>query len=217
MRLVQLPERLLLQTMVDEIGRYEHASVAVLERALGSMVMGIARHHARMADQSPAELYQVAWLAIVRARPTYKGEGPIAHWVCAVARRACLNEVRAARRRRQAVEYLRHELADCLIEPDDSVDPTEVWLNEMPGINMDAVYNAIVALPRRQRTLFLMRIYCGLSVADLAKRFGIAIGTVKATLAAARRGIRRRLEVQRLSMAAHEKTATALESETKPF
>jgi hypothetical protein len=58
---------------------------------------------------------------------------------------------------------------------------------------VERIRDALDALPERQRAMFLMRFDFGLSIRTLADQFQVAPGTVKATLSAARRGLRARL------------------------
>jgi DNA-directed RNA polymerase specialized sigma24 family protein len=70
----------------------------------------------------------------------------------------------------------------------DSAGET-VWAD----LDSDAVYDSVVALPPRQRTIFLFRVYVGLTFRQLGERFGLTEGGAKATFAKARASVRRRL------------------------
>jgi RNA polymerase sigma factor (sigma-70 family) len=54
----------------------------------------------------------------------------------------------------------------------------------------NAVLTALATLPRRERQVVVLRFYCDLSEAAIAAEAGIAVGTVKSTLARAMKRLR---------------------------
>ena len=161
-----------------------------IERSVRSAVQRVIRKYANDAEEL-TDLYQQVWLEIARNQSSYEGTAPIECWITAIARRVGSKYRRDANRRLRRHSRLLQAFPElgAPVPPSDC-DPSVLGFD----VNMDEVYDAVVSLPQRQRTVFLMRAYACLSIRDLSTRFGIAEGTVKATLAAARATIRERLQ-----------------------
>jgi RNA polymerase sigma-70 factor (ECF subfamily) len=90
-------------------------------------------------------------------------------WACTVA----LNHLRRRARRRQLEERLLRRL----VAPDD-----------VPAAAIEA-WDAVRALPSRQRQALVLRYVADLPEADVARAMGVRRGTASATLSAARRAL----------------------------
>jgi RNA polymerase sigma-70 factor (sigma-E family) len=114
--------------------------------------------------------------------------------VDAYVRRVLVNTQRSAWRRRRVSEVL----TDRIPEPREQASTDgRVELH-------DALWAALARLPRRQRTVLVLRYYEDLSEAETAQALGVSVGTVKST---ASRALRRLREASAADLAAR-RTAT---------
>jgi RNA polymerase sigma-70 factor (ECF subfamily) len=119
---------------------------------------------------------QEAFATAVRKRRSFRGEGPLEAWVW----RIVLNAARSdARRSVPAVAY--DEPASTNGRPEEDAE----------------LRAALARLPERQRTAVFLRYYADLEYAAIGEALGITSGTVAATLNAAHRTLRSRLEEAR--------------------
>jgi len=136
-------------------------------------------HLRRHADTSTdaQDMLQDVWLHAYAKRRSFSGRGSLYGWLLAICRTTGLNAVRK-RGRRPVTEEL-HDIA-----ADGGSD----------GGLRDALIDAVMALPERQRDVVLLRLVEGMSTADTARILRCAEGTVKATLHQANRKLREQLE-----------------------
>jgi RNA polymerase sigma-70 factor (ECF subfamily) len=114
---------------------------------------------------------QEAFASAVRARASFRGEGPLDAWLWRAVVNAAHNQRRAAPRAAAAVENGNgHAAGDAELRV------------------------AIALLPERQRTALFLRYFADLDYASIASVLGISEGTVGATLHAAHRALRSRYE-----------------------
>jgi DNA-directed RNA polymerase specialized sigma24 family protein len=114
---------------------------------------------------------QAAFAIAVRRRSTYRGGGSVEAWVW----RIVVNEAKRLRRRAEPLLPLEPTSAN-----GDGPDPdVRAW---------------VAALPERQRTAVFLRYYADLEYREIAELLGIEVGTVSATLNAARAALRRTIE-----------------------
>lgn len=99
----------------------------------------------------------------------------------AYVRRVMLNSYLSSWRRRRRLEEV----------------PTEVLPERSSGRDAgadlavrDVLWTAVVALPRRQRAMVVLRYYEGLSEAETAQALGVCAGTVKSSTSRALRSLR---------------------------
>lgn len=116
---------------------------------------------------------QEAFATAVRKRGSFRGEGPLEAWVW----RIVLNTARTdLRRTTAALEYDARVASNG--RPDDACE----------------LRVALALLPERQRIAVFLRYYADLDHAAIAVALGIRTGTVAATLNAAHKALRTRLE-----------------------
>jgi RNA polymerase sigma-70 factor, ECF subfamily len=121
-------------------------------------------------EESAVDVVQEAFATAVRRRRRFRGDGPLEAWVW----RIVIN-----RARRTAAPSPQAVFADERIEaPDDLSD----------------VRAAVAHLPEQQRLALFLRYYADLDYSAIAATLGISVGTVGATLNAARANLRGRLE-----------------------
>jgi RNA polymerase sigma factor (sigma-70 family) len=65
---------------------------------------------------------------------------------------------------------------------------------ERPGVESDALWNAIARLPLRQRTVIYLRYYRGLSESETAEALEVSTGAVKGLALRAKKALRGQLE-----------------------
>ena len=108
----------------------------------------------------------------------YRGDGPLEAWLWRAVTNAARNQRRAGS---SAVTVWTLE--------DDSGEELAA-----EGAEEAAVRRHVAALPERQRLVLFLRYYADLSYAEIGEALGLRTGTVSATLAAAHRTLRARLQ-----------------------
>jgi RNA polymerase sigma-70 factor, ECF subfamily len=126
--------------------------------------------------ESALEAVQQAFADLIRARRSFRGDGPMDAWVWRAV-------VRSARRR--------------AAEPKHAV----LAIDEGAASNGDGgeeavLRQAVVLLPERQRLAVFLRYFADLEYAQIAEVLGVTVGTVSASLHAAHRSLRRVLETK---------------------
>ena len=129
---------------------------------------------ARTSDPELArDAVQEGFARAIRARASFRGSGSLEAWIC----RCVLNAARDAR-----PLDTEHEVQEA-----DGV----VWKSE----TLDAEVRAAVRrLPARQRDVLFLRFYLDFDYLTIAETLGIEVGTVSATLHAARENLTQALE-----------------------
>lgn len=125
-------------------------------------------------DQDEAhDLVQDTWLRAYQKRDTFTGAGTVLGWLYAVSRNVCLG----ARRRAEA-----RPVTERSREPDMAASsPDDLAMLER-GELRQAVHEAIMRLPERERDVVILRLLEGWSTKEAAQHLGCAEGTVKASL-----------------------------------
>lgn len=119
--------------------------------------------------ESARDAVQQAFAQAISERRTFRGEGSLAAWVWKIALRQAL--------------ALRGDFADANLN--GALDPKLVEPEQEP-----ALADALRALPPRRRLIVFLRYFADLSYAEIADVVGVSEGTVAATLAQARAGLR---------------------------
>ncbi|MDA0564683.1 SigE family RNA polymerase sigma factor [Streptomonospora sp. S1-112] len=147
--------------------RYDEFSAYVSNRgpALLRMARSLANNTSDAEDLLQAALIKTffAWdrIASPSARDGY-------------VRRAMVNTQISEWRRQRLAVYPTDQIPDQRID-----DPS--WKTDLA----DTVHRAIVRLPERQRTVVVLRYYEDLTEAQIARRLGVTVGTVKSTISRA--------------------------------
>jgi RNA polymerase sigma-70 factor, ECF subfamily len=129
---------------------------------------------ARTGDVEAArEAVQEGFAKAIRARQTYRGDGSVEAWIA----RCVINAAQdVAGRTRDAADAGDHT----------AVDGYDGGIDSPGGVEVEIVRAAIRELPQRQRDTLYLRFYLGFDYAAIAETLGIEVGTVSATLHAAR-------------------------------
>ena len=149
------------------------AHVEQIEAVYRSRVAEFCRVAAAIVGDrdAAADVVQDAFASAVRARARFRGDGPLEAWLW----RLVVNEARDVARAARRGEVI--EFAPPAARPEH-----------------DRVGAAVAALPERQRLTLFLRYDADLEYAEIADGLGISVGTVGATLTAARDAVRRALE-----------------------
>ena len=144
------------------------ASIAELERVYRADFLRFVRVATAISgdDESGADAVHDAFVQAVRARRSYRGEGPLEGWVWRMV-------VNAAKKR---------------AEPPKDLGPEQHVVREN-GFG-DPVRSLIAALPERQRLTLFLRYYADLDYDSIGEVLGVTSGTVGATLNAAHSALR---------------------------
>jgi RNA polymerase sigma-70 factor (ECF subfamily) len=113
------------------------------------------------------EAVQDAFVNAVRARGSFRGDGPLEAWLW----RAVVNAARQAVRRSPPEA----------LDPGGAADPPQLVVELAP---------LIAQLPERQRLVVFLRYYADLDYRTIALALGIEVGTVSSSLSAAHAAIR---------------------------
>lgn len=123
------------------------------------------------AAESARDAVQEGFADAVRGRASFRREGPLDAWVA----RCVINAARDASRGFRDEETILHE---------------ELGGGSPADEDLPALRAAIRRLPPRQRDVLFLRHYLDFDYAAIASALGIEVGTVSATLHAARASLR---------------------------
>jgi RNA polymerase sigma factor (sigma-70 family) len=121
---------------------------------------------------------QEAFARAIAGCLAYRGDGPLEAWLWRAVTNAARNQCRA--------DGCGVTIASLEDEPGD--EPAA------PSDEEAAVRRHLAALPERQRLVLFLRYYADLSYCEIGEALGLRTGTVSATLAAAHRTLRGRLQ-----------------------
>src|SRR5437870_3361980 len=157
------------------------------------------------------DLTQEVFARALGALPRFNGEYQFGAWLLQIARNVCIDEARRQVRRPQPTDPV--DLVE--LETSDSL-PDHVWESVSSEIAVATVHRALAKLPKRQRTVLVLRELEGMSYADIAVALRISTRAVEISLSRARK--RMRLELKHLDLAEGERascrrTATLLASD----
>jgi RNA polymerase sigma factor (sigma-70 family) len=137
---------------------------------------------AKTSDPEAArDAVQDGFARAIRGRRSFRGSGSLEAWVA----RCVINAAHEVRRARQID-----------VEPDDFATTGGGSGVESAALHADAaiVREAVRQLPPRQRDALYLRFYLGFEYAAIAETLGIEVGTVSATLHAARGSLAQTLQ-----------------------
>jgi RNA polymerase sigma factor (sigma-70 family) len=135
-----------------------------------------------VANREQAE--EVTQQALIRTWQTlgsYRGESPLSAWIHRIAANAALDYLRARNRLTKRVEFT------------DNLEVFEKPDLSSPRENQMDMEQAIAALPPQARTVVVLHDIEGYSHSEISGMLGIAVGTSKAHLHAARRLLKEEL------------------------
>ena len=127
--------------------------------------------------EAAREAVQDAFAGVVRSRRDFRGDAPLEAWVW----RAVVNAARKKLRK-----YVRESQVRPAAVASNGSGPEREAASELAML--------VAALPERQRLVLFLRYYADLDYRRIAQILGVEIGTVSASLHAARANLRRALE-----------------------
>jgi RNA polymerase sigma factor (sigma-70 family) len=153
-------------------GKRDHLE-ALVRRYANPLLTFIRR---MVGDQHRSEeLFQEIFLAVWVKRRQYQFPRPFKAWLYAIA----VNKCRASFRGRDLPNFFANERE--LRDPPATADPSPV--EKMVAIETAAlVASAVELLPPQQRTVVVLRVWDGLSYAEIAEIVGRSEGTVRSNM-----------------------------------
>ena len=156
----------------------------------------LVEQHARVAGtiilrtlgrEAPVEdLVQETFLRVFRALPEFEGRAKLSTWICTIARRVALDELRRQRRSPRQVEVEEEDMPELAAE-----DDTEAQLQQEESDSV--VRRELLALPERFREPLMYAAIEGLDYATIGAMLGMPVGTVKTQVFRAKQMLRERL------------------------
>jgi len=169
--------------LVEAFRRGEESAFAALVIKYREAVYRTARRLVGSHEDS-ADITQEVFIRAYRALPRFDGRAHLRTWLYRITVNLCLDLHQ--QRRRQSWVDLDEVTAEA--PPEDAPEARA----EARTLRQ-AVRAAVAALPPRQRAMVVLRVYQDLPYAEIARIMGCAEGTVKATMFAALRKLRRQL------------------------
>jgi RNA polymerase sigma-70 factor (ECF subfamily) len=141
----------------------------------------VARLVTAVAGRDLAEdATQDAYLRAIKALPSYRGEASGRTWLLSIARRAAIDAVRGAARRRRLADRL---MARTEVRATVDIAVEDLTLTEQ----------LLAGLDQDRRTAFALTQLLGLSYAEAADVCGCPVGTIRSRVARARDDLIRHL------------------------
>lgn len=131
------------------------------------------------------ELAQDTWIAVWRARASYRGEGGFIPWLITIARNRCRNELR---RRKLSSDQKRETV---LLAPDSSPEQLDSVLSEERRRRVRA---ALAGLSEPHRDAVLLRYAEGLRYDEMTTMLGVGEGTLRSRVHYGLRALKQKLE-----------------------
>jgi len=143
--------------------------------AVFRICLGFSRNASDAEDLSQ-DVYLKAYRSLGRVRHPYLAK----EWLFRIARNHCLDQMK---RRRLAREL------ENAAGPANAVDPRTPELASVRAERLRSLKIAVARLPRKQREVFVLREYGGLSYEELGRVVGAKAGTVMSRLNRARTAV----------------------------
>lgn len=144
------------------------------------------------ADADVEDVVQETLLAAFRGRASFKGDASPFTWCYTILTRvASRANRRHARGRSMASTHVDDDGADLAESLDAPLPPVDSRL--LDDETSRAVVDAVRRLPQRQREVITLHFLQDCSYAEIAAALGISVGTVKATVFAAKQSLREKL------------------------
>ena len=135
------------------------------QRAVYRLCYRFAGNHEDAADLAQ-DVFVRAW----RALPRFKGDAALGTWLYRIGVNVSLNQAGARKPPAEPIDPRRHR-------DDGTADPADAALRAERNRHVRA---AIARLPRRQRSVLILRVYRDLPHREIARILGSSSGAVKA-------------------------------------
>lgn len=157
----------------DEAKLFE--DMMTCHEAVFRICLGFSRNASDAEDLS-----QDVYLKAYRGLRKVRHPELVKEWLFRIARTTCLDHAKK-RRRDRALETA--------VRPGDAVEPKTPETSSITGERLRALKDAVAGLPRKQREVFVLREYGGLSYEELGRVVGAKAGTVMSRLNRARTAV----------------------------
>ena len=175
----QKDETLVMLTLAGDQSAYE-TLVFKYQSAVISAAASVT-HSRFMAEDAAQDAFVTAWMKL----NTLQEPSKFGAWVCRIAKNCALNTVTRMR------DFMPLDTVDNLnITAEQSENPAELYaLSE----DKNELRKSIGKLPDKVKTIIQLHYFEGLSIADIADRMKVSVGTVKWQLHDGRKRIRKEL------------------------
>jgi len=159
------------------LGAAKNGDLDAFEALVRAHTPAVYAHAMRFFGEPAAaeDVVQEVWIKVYRSLRTFDERAKFSTWLFRITRNACLDAVRAGKRRPLTLDPL-----DTIAAPGDLAD--EVALSA-------SLERAIASLPPEDRDAFSAVALFGLTYADAAQALGVPAGTVKSRVFRARRSL----------------------------
>jgi RNA polymerase sigma-70 factor, ECF subfamily len=171
---MECPDRELMTRMAGG----DQESLSELMRRHHQRLFRIAFGYVRDAHDAQ-EVVQETFVKAFRSAARWDGSAEVAPWLTRIAINESIDRYRRARRRRAVEEPLAPEGAHDGRWTAEGPSPERRMLGQELRARLDA---ALLALPERQRAIFVLRHYQGLELSEIAGALDMRLGTVKSGL-----------------------------------
>ena len=167
--------------LAGRCARGEEAAYRELVARLEKPLIAFIRRY--VGEENLAEdLFQETFVRVVRTLGNFRPEASLTTWIFTIARNLCLDHLKAKRRHREvsmdagiagegdAALDFREALRSPVGEPQDAA------MGREDGARLR---DALAALPEFKREALVLRVYSGLSYAEIARITDAPVGTVK--------------------------------------
>jgi len=131
------------------------------------------------------DLLQETFLRVFRALPEFEGRAKLSTWICTIAQRVAMDELR----RLQRSPMLVHDE-----NAPEAADPADVERDADREATDEAVHRALASLPDKYRLPLSYAAIDELDYDTIATMLGIPVGTVKTNVHRGKQLLRERLE-----------------------
>jgi RNA polymerase sigma-70 factor (ECF subfamily) len=173
--------------LLRRLARGDRDALAPLVERHHRRLYRIALAYLRNADDALDVLQEVFVKAFEKAE-RWNGTSEVGHWLTRIAVNQSIDRYRREKRRRATYEPL--DDGAQAVWGDTNASPERLASSAESG---ERIGKALRALPHRQRTVFVLRHYEGMSLEEIARSLALPLGTVKSSLHRALQGLRERL------------------------
>jgi len=131
------------------------------------------------------DLLQETFLRVFRALPEFEGRAKLSTWICTIAQRVAVDELR---RQQRSPRFVRDDNVP------EAIDPSNVDGDADREANDEVVRRALAALPEKYRLPISYAAIDGLDYDTIATMLGMPVGTVKTNIHRGKQLLRERLE-----------------------
>lgn len=157
--------------LVERIARRDEAAMADLYQRYAAALFAIALRLLRRREDAE-EVLQETFLEVWSRAPDYDPtRSSVSTWLMLICRSRTLDRLRARATSRRTLLSIHHEPT-----PPPAVERAE---GIVLGERRRSLRRALAKLPREQRQTIALAFGCGLTQAQISRRLGIPLGTVK--------------------------------------